>query len=65
LRHMRGSQRDHEAPAHSSALPDYRSAALATSPAADKARDSSALGTASGNASPAVRSPQSPGPRTR
>lgn len=51
--------------AHSAKLPDPRSAALATSPAADKAKASSALGTAAADASAAVRPAQVPNSRTR
>ena len=49
----------------SPALPDSRSAALATSPAADKAKASSALGTPSPGVGTAVRPSQVPSPRTR
>ncbi|MDX3866867.1 hypothetical protein [Streptomyces europaeiscabiei] len=54
-----------EAQTQSSALPDSRSAALATSPAADKAKASSALGTPSPGVGTAVRPAQVPSPRTR
>ncbi|MFD5030276.1 hypothetical protein ACFWM0_07615 [Streptomyces sp. NPDC058405] len=50
---------------HSPRLPDPRSAALATSPAAAKAKTSSTLGAGAANASAAVRPSQVPGPRTR
>ncbi|MGW7710956.1 hypothetical protein [Streptomyces sp. NPDC054771] len=54
-----------DARAHSAKLPGPRSAALATSPAADKAKTSSALGTAAADASAAVRPAQVPSSRTR
>ncbi|MFF3536403.1 hypothetical protein ACFYXP_20950 [Streptomyces sp. NPDC002466] len=54
-----------EARAHSAQLPEPRSAALATSPAADKAKASSALGTAAADTSAAVRPAQVPSARTR
>ncbi|MFD5675833.1 hypothetical protein [Streptomyces sp. NPDC127040] len=49
----------------SPALPDPRSAALATSPAAGKAKVSSTLGAGAADASASVRPSQAPGPRTR
>jgi hypothetical protein len=54
-----------ETRAHSPKLPDPRSAALATSPAAAKAKVSSALGGGLADASAAVRPSQVPGPRSR
>ncbi|MFI1369884.1 hypothetical protein [Streptomyces griseochromogenes] len=54
-----------EARTHARRLPDPRSAALATSPAAAKAKVSSALGTGEAGASAAVRPSQVTGPRTR
>ncbi|WP_329612524.1 hypothetical protein OG244_03810 [Streptomyces brevispora] len=54
-----------ETRAHSAKLPDPRAAALATSPAADKAKASSALGTSAADSSAAVRPTQVPGSRTR
>ncbi|MGQ4330692.1 hypothetical protein [Streptomyces hayashii] len=61
-----GSQQDRaEAQTQSPAPPDARSAALATSPAADKAKASSALGTPSPGGGTAVRPPQVSSPRTR
>jgi len=50
---------------HSPVLADTRSTALAPSPAAAKAKDSSALGPGAGDAGAAVRPPQAPGSRTR
>lgn len=54
-----------EAQTRSSALRDSRSAALATSPAADKAKASSALGTPSPGGGTAIRPAQVPSPRIR
>lgn len=66
LHRVRDSQPDHgEAQTQSTAPPDARSAALATSPAADKAKASSALGTPSPGGGTAVRPPEVPSPRTR
>ncbi|MBT2506963.1 hypothetical protein J7I98_13895 [Streptomyces sp. ISL-98] len=50
---------------HSPRLPDPRSAALATSPAAAKAKVSSAFGAGAADVNAAVRPSQVPGPRTR
>ncbi|RPK48687.1 hypothetical protein EES39_09185 [Streptomyces sp. ADI92-24] len=50
---------------HSPRLPDPRSAALATSPAAAKAKVSSTFGAGASDASATVRPTQAPGPRTR
>ncbi|OKI45429.1 hypothetical protein A6A29_32100 [Streptomyces sp. TSRI0281] len=46
-------------------FPDPRSAALATSPAAAKAKVASPLGAGAADASAAIRPSQAPGPRTR
>ena len=56
-----------QAPAEtrSSALPAPRSAALATSPAAAKAKASSTLGTGAADAGAVARPPQAPGTRSR
>ncbi|MFE2639371.1 hypothetical protein ACFXKF_32205 [Streptomyces scopuliridis] len=54
-----------QAGAHSPRLPDPRSAALATSPAAAKAKVSSTFGAGASDASAAVRPSQAPGPRAR
>ncbi|ANZ14839.1 hypothetical protein O1L44_02515 [Streptomyces noursei] len=60
------SQQDQvEARTLSPALPGSRIAALATSPAAAKAKASSALGAGAQEVGPAVRPSQVPGPRTR
>ncbi|MFE7271788.1 hypothetical protein [Streptomyces sp. NPDC057623] len=60
------SQQDHaEAQTQSPSPPDARSAALATSPAVDRAKASSALGTPSPGVGTAVRPPQVSSPRTR
>ncbi|MGW1104294.1 hypothetical protein [Streptomyces sp. NPDC002540] len=48
---------------HSPKLPDHRGAALATSPAAAKAKVSPALGGEAAHSSAAVRPPNAPGPR--
>ncbi|MFJ9961217.1 hypothetical protein [Streptomyces avermitilis] len=50
---------------HSPKLPNSRSTALATSPAAAKAKVSSTLGAGAADASAAVRPSQVPGPRTQ
>ncbi|MGW3749859.1 hypothetical protein ACWD7C_12945 [Streptomyces sp. NPDC005134] len=66
LHRVSGSQQDHaEAQTQSPTQPDARSAALATSPAADKAKASSALGTPSPGVDTAARPPQVSSPRTR
>lgn len=66
LHRVGDSQQDHaEAQTQSPALPDSRGAALATSPAADKAKASSTLGAAAPEVGTAVRPAQVPGPRTR
>ncbi|MFF4835238.1 hypothetical protein [Streptomyces sp. NPDC001315] len=66
LHRVSGSQQDHaKAQTQSPALPDARSAALATSPAADKAKASSTLGTPSPGVGTAARPPQVSSPRTR
>ncbi|MEU0815181.1 hypothetical protein [Streptomyces mirabilis] len=54
-----------ETQTYSPRLPDLRSAALATSPAAAKTKVPSALGTGAADASAAVPPSQAPGPRTR
>ncbi|MCX5340268.1 hypothetical protein [Streptomyces atratus] len=61
----RAQQPQTETRTHSPRLPDPRSAALATSPAAAKAKVSSTLGAGAADASAAVRPSQAPGPRTR
>ncbi|MET9086093.1 hypothetical protein ABZX77_30165 [Streptomyces sp. NPDC004237] len=66
LHRVSDSQQDHtKAQTQSPAPPDARSAALATSPAADKAKASSALGNPSPGVGAAVPPPQVPSPRTR
>ncbi|WP_327748047.1 hypothetical protein [Streptomyces europaeiscabiei] len=66
LHRVGDSQQDHaEAQTQSPVPPDSRSAALATSPAADKAKATSALGTPSPGVGTAPRPPQGPSPRTR
>lgn len=66
LRRVGNSQQPQtETRTHSPKLPDPRSAALATSPAATKARSSSTLGAGAADASAAVRPSHAPGPRTR
>ncbi|QZL09179.1 hypothetical protein K2224_28980 (plasmid) [Streptomyces sp. BHT-5-2] len=54
-----------KAPTHRARLPDSRSAALTTSPAAAKAKVSSAFGAGAAEAAVTVRPSQAPGPRTR
>ncbi|WP_232837831.1 hypothetical protein [Streptomyces atratus] len=61
----RAQQPQTETRTHSPRLPDPRSAALATSPAAAKAKVSSTLGAGAADASAAVRPSQATGPRTR
>jgi hypothetical protein len=66
LRRVSNSQQlQPETRTHSPTLPDPRNAALATSPAAAKAKVSSTLGARAADASAAVRPSQVPGPRTR
>lgn len=66
LHRVSGSQQDHaEAQTQSPAPPDTRSAALATSPAANEAKASSALGTPSPGVGTAVRPPRVSSPPTR
>ncbi|PIM73892.1 hypothetical protein CTU88_03715 [Streptomyces sp. JV178] len=66
LHRVSDSRQDHaRAQTQSPAPPDARSAALATSPAADKAKASSALGTPSAEVGTAVGAPQVASPRSR
>lgn len=66
LHRVNDSRQDHtRAQTQSPAPPDARSAALATSPAADRAKASSALGTPSPEDGTAVGAPQVASPRTR
>jgi hypothetical protein len=66
LHHVNDSRQDHaRAQTQSPTPPDARSAALATSPAADRAKASSALGTPSPEVGTAVGAPQVASPRTR
>lgn len=66
LHRVSGSRQDHTgAQTQSPSPPDARNAALATSPAADRAKASSALGTPSPEVGTAVGAPQVTSPRTR
>ncbi|MEW1660592.1 hypothetical protein [Streptomyces sp. NPDC093707] len=66
LRHLGCSQQPAaKTPTLRPRLPDSRSAALTTSPAAAKAKVSSAFGAGAAEAAVAVRPSQTPGPRTR
>ncbi|MGV9428007.1 hypothetical protein ACWDO7_27430 [Streptomyces sp. NPDC003656] len=64
LRRVGDAQQDRaESLAHSSALAEHRGAALATSPAAAKAKVTRALGGEAAHSGAAVRPPSAPGPR--
>ncbi|MEV0914213.1 hypothetical protein AB0I93_08090 [Streptomyces sp. NPDC049967] len=65
LRRVGNAEQSQAETPHSPMLPDRRDAALAPSPAAAKAKVSSAFGGGASDASAAVRPSQAPGPRAR